>query len=140
MNARALYHASLMDRAREPKHAAIPEPATATARVNNPLCGDRIDVGVRVVDGVIEDVGAVARGCALCVASGSLMGERTIGTRVEAARALAGELDAALEPDGKDGDELGSLAILGGVRGFPSRKRCAMLPWEALLEVLEVLE
>jgi nitrogen fixation NifU-like protein len=137
MNARDLYQAAIMEHARAPRRAAMPDPADAAARRSNPLCGDRVDVGVRLVDGVIADAGAVVKGCALCVAAGSMMSERVIGADLAAVQALVASLDRLLEPAERIDTELGELAVFEGVRQHPSRRRCVTLPFEALVEALQ---
>ena len=135
MNARDLYQAAIMEHARSPRHAAALEPADSTARKSNPLCGDRVDVGVRLDGETIAALGVVARGCALCVAAGSMMAERLAGGPTAAAAELAGAVKQLLAGDPVD-LELGDLAVFGVVREYPSRKTCVTLPFDALAEAL----
>ena len=139
MSAAELYQKTIVDHAKGPRNAVLPRQIDASVRHHNPVCGDRVDVGVLLRAGVIREVGAVARGCALCVASGSIMTELVHGANVAAVRALARRFAADLAADGAgDADDtaLGALVAFRGIRQVPSRRACAMLPWDALLDAI----
>lgn len=135
MNARDLYQSTIMEHARAPRRAAMPASVQAPVRRHNPLCGDRVDVGVVIEGGAIADIGVAVRGCALCVAAGSMMAERAIGADRAAVDGLAAAVESLLEGEAT-GAELGDLEVFEVVRRFPSRKRCVTLPFEALKEAV----
>ena len=96
----------------------------------NPLCGDRIDVLLRIEHGTIEAAAFDGEACTICMASASMLCAAAAGQPVHQLLGLSARLEEALEP-GSDRDPPGELAALGGVRQFPSRVRCATLPWNA---------
>ncbi len=144
MNAdlRDLYQEIILDHNRSPRNRGDLPGATCEAHGNNPLCGDRVTVRVRVEDDRVEEVRFDARGCAIAVASASMMTDALAGRSLEEALDAAGQFVAGLtapEPDGAgpDGTEdLGELAALSGVRRFPTRIKCATLPWHAFRAAL----
>jgi nitrogen fixation NifU-like protein len=138
MSAAELYQETIVDHSKAPRNAVIPDDVDAKVRGSNPICGDRVDVGVRMGDGVIVEVAVTARACALCVASGSIMTELVSGRDVSAVRDLAERFEADLDPGADDGADLGELVSFRGIRRFPSRKGCALLPWHTLLDALSV--
>lgn len=131
---RALYQAVVLEHSRHPRNEGRLEDATHQAKKTNPLCGDRVTVYARVVDGRIEAVRFEARGCAIAKASASLLTEAARGTSPDEARALGAALAAAVK-----GEEiaLGALEPLRAVSSFPSRRRCATLAWETLAAALD---
>jgi len=105
-------------------------------RVSNPLCGDELEIGLDVAGDRIEKVRYRARGCSICIASGSLMTDAVSGGTVRSAKTLSAEMgrwfsrsEQASEPP-RDVPEL--LHALSPVQNYPSRKRCVLLAWEAL--------
>lgn len=141
---RDLYQEVILDHGRHPRHAHRPEEFDASARGDNPMCGDRVQVFVKYgADGSIADAGFEARGCAISIASADLMAETVKGRSQADVRALfAGfrelartgacpHCDAALK------ESLERLEPLAGVHEYPSRVKCATLPWHALIAALD---
>jgi nitrogen fixation NifU-like protein len=140
---RDLYQDVILDHGRHPRHGQRLAAYDATARGDNPLCGDRITLWLKYgSEGGIERAGFDAKGCAISIASADLMAETIAGLDAEDARKLA----AALQTLAKTGDapplaaplaeRLARLLPLAGVHEFPSRVKCATLPWHALLAAL----
>ncbi len=132
-----LYHQALVRLARAADGAGRIEGATAGATVDNPLCGDRVTVEVRLAGGCVAALAHRVRGCILCQASASLLGRaapgRTPAELAGAQAALAALLrSGAPPPQGPFAD----LAFFAPVRAVPSRHRCALLPFEALARAL----
>jgi len=135
---RELYQEIILDHSRHPRNAGAVDNPTGSAYGNNPLCGDRITVTVSVRDGRIADAKFDARGCAISVASASMMTELMKGKTVDEARALFDEFHDQLTGDDPPAlDETSELSALMGVRDFPTRIKCATLPWYALTQALE---
>ena len=89
-------------------------------------------------DGLVRDIGFEGTGCAILLASASLLTLAVNGKTVEGARAVAGRFVALVTASSPpDGDGLGDLAALAGVRDYPGRVKCATLPWHALRAALE---
>ena len=136
---RDLYQEIVLQHGRHPRHAGRPERYDATAKGDNPMCGDRVQVFVSYsADGRIVDPRFDARGCAISIASADLMAEAVAGLAPERAREIfAGFRDMAHTgacPEGDTWTEL--LRPLAGVHAYPSRVKCATLPWHALMAAL----
>lgn len=131
---RELYRELILDHARSPRHFGKLDSATHRASGVNPLCGDKLDVFLNISsDGRIDEISFEGTGCAISVASASLLTESVTGlTTDEATRRFATVVDALAGPDSPQRDDLGKLAALLGVREFPSRVKCATLSWHAL--------
>ena len=137
---RELYQQVILDHNRKPRNFRVLEGANRTAEGYNPLCGDQITLYLNVEDGVIKDAGFQGKGCAISKASASMMTASVIGKRVDEAEALFQRVHAMLTSDSSlgdtDGDGVGKLAVFAGVREFPSRIKCAVLPWHTLRAAL----
>ncbi len=138
---RDLYQQVIVDHNKHPRNFHAMEDATHKAEGFNPLCGDRLTLYLKVgADGRIEDASFEGSGCAISTASASLMTEQLKGRTVDEAERLFGRFHDMVTgaPDAPPADaELGKLAVLGGVREFPSRIKCATLCWHALHAALE---
>lgn len=129
-----LYSRTLRDLARNPAHKGKPEAFDATARGDNPMCGDRVDIYVSLDGERIREARHVARGCEICQASASLLCDLVPGRTHAEARALGQRAaEIAKTGTGDDGsDELRRLSVFGVVHKFPSRVKCVTLAWNAL--------
>ena len=133
-----LYQDVVLDRKRHPRHHGPLPRADRESRGCNPLCGDSIILRLRTGDGRIEDIAFEGQGCAICVASASLMTEAVHGARLVDARVALRAMHRMLSGDGEvDEAVLGKLSLLQGVRRFPSRIKCAALAWHALGDCLD---
>jgi nitrogen fixation NifU-like protein len=131
-----LYQQAILDHNRRPRNFRALEGAR-TAEGHNPLCGDRFTVYVRVEDGVVTDAGFQGTGCAISIASASLMTESVTGKPVADVTALFDRLQRMLmAPPGSPVEQLGALTALAGVRQFPIRVKCAILAWQALRDAI----
>jgi nitrogen fixation NifU-like protein len=135
---RDLYQEIILDHSRKPKNAGVLEDPTGEAQGNNPLCGDRVTVYVKLGGDRIEDVRFDARGCAISVASASMMTELLKEKTLEDAEAVFERFNTQLTakevPVFAEDDELSALM---GVRDFPTRVKCATLPWHTLKAALK---
>jgi len=130
---RDLYQQVILDHHRAPRNFRAVDGATHSAEGDNPLCGDTITVSLRVAGGVIEDIGFRGSGCAISRASASVMTTSVKGRTVAEAERLFDRFHRLLTGDGADaGAGLGKLAVFAGVTEFPSRIKCATLPWHTL--------
>ena len=130
---RALYQEVIFDHNRNPRNFGRLADATSQADGNNPLCGDRLRLYLKVEGDIIADVRFEGSGCAISTASASLMTERLKGMTVADAEALFRKFHAVVT-EGKEGEgpELGKLSVLTGVRDYPARVKCATLAWHTL--------
>jgi nitrogen fixation NifU-like protein len=133
---RALYHATIVDHDRHPRHEGALPTATHSATADNPLCGDIVTLRFVVANGTITDAAFEARGCALSRAAASMLATRAIGITPEALRELAATFDQFVQGEAP-GASLGELAVFEGVRAFKSRRACACLPFHAALRALD---
>jgi nitrogen fixation NifU-like protein len=133
-----LYQEVILDHNKKPRNFHRLADANRTAEGFNPLCGDQIQLFVKLEDGVIRDIGFQGSGCAISKASASLMTSALKGKSTEEAEALFErfhQLVTADEPS--DAEALGKLAVFSGVREFPARVKCASLAWHTLRAALE---
>ncbi|MEA3291738.1 MAG: SUF system NifU family Fe-S cluster assembly protein [Pseudomonadota bacterium] len=128
-----LYQEVILDHNRNPRNFGPLPGATHSMEGFNPLCGDRIHLHLKTNGNVIEEARFEGQGCAISTASASLMTEAIKGKRVEQAEQLFSEIHHLLTGDAPaDEDRLDKLIVLSGVRNFPTRVKCASLPWHAL--------
>lgn len=135
--AEAIYHATIMERARRPRHQGKLEGAEAQGEARNPLCGDRVSVQLtRTAEGRIATFAYQSRACAICTASADLMAEIVPGMTAEDVSAAATQFEAALRKNQPlaAGNPLACFQPLSSV---PSRISCATLGWTALLSALK---
>jgi nitrogen fixation NifU-like protein len=128
-----LYQEVILDHNRRPRNfGELPQPARR-AEGFNPLCGDRLTLFVDVDGDVIRDVRFVGSGCAISKASASLMTEALKGRTVADAQTLFDRFHQMVTsaPDAPV-PEVGKLAVLAGVREFPTRIKCASLAWHTM--------
>jgi nitrogen fixation NifU-like protein len=135
----ALYQDLILDHNRSPQNYRPMEDANRKAQGNNPLCGDRLTVWLRVEDERIVDVTFQGLGCAISMASASLMTSAVKGkTRLEA-KALFDRFLGLITGSNEDTDpdSLGKLAVFSGVSEFPIKVKCASLSWHAMRAALD---
>ena len=135
---RDLYQEIILEHSRKPHNSGHLDEATYEAQGNNPLCGDRISIYVKLDGDCIQDAMFEARGCAISVASASMMTDMIIGMTVEDAKAASARFQELITDDEPPQlAEADQLAALMGVRDFPTRIKCATLPWETFGAALD---
>lgn len=135
---RELYQELILDHGRKPRNFRTIENNASTADGYNPLCGDRCTVYTRVEDGNVTDIAFQGKGCAISQASASLMTQAVKGLTTDQASHLFEIFQRMIKDNVSDSEleELGKLAALAGVKEFPSRVKCASLPWHTLMAAL----
>ena len=136
---RELYQTTILDHNRQPRNFRVPECANRSAAGHNPLCGDRVTIHLQLEGDVVKDVGFQGTGCAISTASASLMTQAVKGrTRAEVERLFDAfrELVTSDPRVELDASRVGKLAVLGGVREYPVRVKCATLAWHTLRAAL----
>jgi nitrogen fixation NifU-like protein len=140
MDLKELYRDVILDHNKRPRNFGVLAPPAASARGHNPLCGDQLTIYAKVEDGIIKELKFEGSGCAISVASASLMTEALTGKTLGEADALYTQIHALLThaelPNSTCTAELGKLAALSGVREFPARVKCASLCWHTLQAAL----
>ena len=129
---RELYRELILDHAKGPRHFGKLENATHRAQGINPLCGDKLTLYLALGDGYVQDAAFEGSGCAISVASASLLTETVINKPVDVALDFFDALTSRLTGGEMSEVDLGKLKALEGVREFPSRVKCATLAWHAL--------
>ena len=128
-----LYQEVILDHNRRPRNFRVIDGATRTQQGFNPLCGDRLTVYVTLAGDTISDVAFQGTGCAISKASASLMTEALKGKTVGEARALFDRVHEMVTSSSDTAPpDVGKLAVLSGVREFPTRVKCASLAWHTL--------
>jgi len=140
MDMRELYQEVILDHNKKPRNYYKLETANRTAEGFNPLCGDKVTIYLIIEDDRVRDISFQGSGCAISMASASLMTEGVKGKALAEVQALfekfhtlvTQEISSPSEPP-----ELGKLAAFGGVREFPIRVKCATLAWHTLRAAIE---
>lgn len=132
---RELYQEVILGHSKSPRNFGKLESATHSGYGFNPLCGDKLNLQLRVRDGVIDEIRFEGSGCAISTASASLMTEALKGKTVAEAEAIFEkfhEMVTAPMDQTFDTTPLHKLSVFSGVREFPVRVKCATLPWHTL--------
>jgi nitrogen fixation NifU-like protein len=137
MSLRDLYQEIIVDHGKQPRHFGALPHANHHQAGHNPLCGDKLMLYVIERDGIVEDASFEGAGCAISVASASLMIEAVKGKSVSDIEKLFGHFHH-LVTEGKEPDaDIGKLAAFSGVAEFPVRVKCATLAWHTLNAALK---
>ena len=137
---RELYQEVILDHAKNPRNYGAPAgDGFCLAHGNNPLCGDRLTLYVSFADGVVQKASFEGNGCAISMASASLMTEAVKGRPEAEVRALFKRFHdlMTVEDAEVDTDALDKLAVFSGVREFPVRVKCATLAWHTLVAAMD---
>ena len=136
-----LYQAEILALAKQGRAIGRLDEPTVSARIDNPICGDRVTVDLRIEDGRIAAVGAKVQGCALCQAATAIIATEAVGEPVAtlecASAAVAAYLAGQVAEDGLPWAQLGSFAP---VRGARPRHDCVLLPFKAASKALSQQE
>ena len=133
------YSEIIIEHSQFPRHHGTIEEPTHQGRGENPFCGDRITLQFSVNDaGLIERAAVESVGCAISTASASLLTTHLLGLSLKQAEELFGQVHSAITqgPDETRDEQLGELAALAFAGRYPSRVKCATLPWHVLKHAL----
>lgn len=133
-NLDTLYRQVIMDHYKNPRNRGILEDDSVTVNMNNPTCGDRIQLTLKIEDGKVMDAKFEGEGCSISMSSASMMTQAIKGKTIEEALLLSKIFSDMMQ--GKDYDpgdmDLGDIEALQGVSKFPARIKCATLAWKAM--------
>ena len=133
----ALYQEVIIDHSRNPRNYGSLETANCEAEGVNPLCGDELTLACCVdSDEVIQDIRFIGHGCAISLASASIMTEMLKGMTKQDAEKLFDRFHARVTSGEGEGEDIGKLEVLSGVKAFPTRVKCATLAWHTVLAAL----
>ena len=131
-----LYQEIILDHYKKPRNAGLIEQPTCSAQGDNPLCGDKIAVTLKMKGDAVEDIRWKGAGCAISTASASLMSEAVKGKSKAEFASLFEKYHAMVTGKGPS-DGLDKLEVFSGVSEFPVRVKCASLAWHTLKAALE---
>ena len=122
-----------MDHYKNPRNRGVRYEDSVTVDMNNPTCGDRIQLQLKVEDGIVEDAKFEGEGCSISMSSASMMTQAIKGKKIEEALKFSEYfLDMMLGKEYDDSIDLGDIEALQGVSKFPARIKCATLAWKAM--------
>ncbi|MDP6437114.1 MAG: SUF system NifU family Fe-S cluster assembly protein [Gammaproteobacteria bacterium] len=128
-----IYRHRVLEHSRDPHNFHRPADANREALGFNPLCGDKLNVYLKIEDDHVTDIGFDGTGCAISVASASMMTDTIAGQSLDDAKKMIHEIQDMLAEGGSlENPRLKDLAALEGVRNYPSRIKCATLAWSTL--------
>lgn len=131
-----LYQQVILDHCKKPRNFHELPQATCSAQGHNPLCGDQLQLFLKVDGEVVEEISFVGSGCCISKASASLLTEHAKGKTREQLRKSFDQVHEMVTTGRVNGD-VGKLAVFAGVHKFPARVKCAILSWHALMAALK---
>lgn len=138
-NLDTLYRQVIMDHYKHPRNRGKLEEGALVVDMNNPTCGDRIQLQIQVEDGKVKDAKFEGEGCSISMSSASMMTQAIKGKSVEDALRMSQLFsDMMLGKEIDPGNlEMGDVEALQGVAKFPARIKCATLAWKAMEQGVE---
>ena len=129
-----LYRQVIMDHYKNPRNRGLEENDSLTVEMNNPTCGDRIQLQLQLEDGVVKSARFEGEGCSISMSSASMMTQAIKGKTVDEALQMASLFSDMMLGKEIEADDfsLGDIIALQGVSKFPARIKCATLAWKAL--------
>lgn len=129
-----LYRSVIMEHYKNPRNKGILQENNVTIDMNNPTCGDRIHLTLKLNDGIVEDAKFDGEGCSISMSSASMMTQIVKGKKLEEALELADIFSKMMLGEEFDDEkyDLGDVEALQGVSQFPARIKCATLAWKAM--------
>ncbi|WP_174728402.1 Fe-S cluster assembly sulfur transfer protein SufU [Mesobacillus harenae] len=132
-NLDTLYRQVIMDHYKNPRNKGALDEGSLTINMNNPTCGDRIQLTLKVEDGNVSDAKFDGEGCSISMSSASMMTQAIKGKSLEEAIKLSSIFsDMMLGKEYDEDIDLGDIEALQGVAKFPARIKCATLAWKAM--------
>ncbi|WP_066291269.1 Fe-S cluster assembly sulfur transfer protein SufU [Bacillus sp. FJAT-29937] len=132
-NLDTLYRQVIMDHYKNPRNRGVLEDDSLTINMNNPTCGDRIQLTLKLDEGKVVDAKFEGEGCSISMSSASMMTQAIKGLNIEDALKLSEVFSHIMQGKEYDVDlDLGDIEALQGVAKFPARIKCATLAWKAM--------
>ena len=138
-NLDTLYRQVIMDHYKHPRNRGVIEDDSLTINMNNPTCGDRIQLTLKVENDMVVDAKFEGEGCSISMSSASMMTQAIKGKPIDEALKLANNFSDMVQGKELEIDEdldLGDIEALQGVCKFPARIKCATLAWKAMEKAL----
>jgi len=136
-----LYRDIIMDHFRYPRGQKHLDKVDIKTEGKNPTCGDELELELKIDHDIVEDVSVGCKGCAISIASGSILSELVKGKDLQEVKKIARHVKGMLKGENmSDNFNLGDLEALKGVKDFPVRIKCALLSWTALIDGIDAWE
>lgn len=135
-----LYHQAILDLARQGRDLGRLEAPGASVTVDNPLCGDRVTLDLTLANGRVHAIGHRVRGCLLCQAAATVIGNQAVGETPAQLRTIVTRLAETIAAGSTADDLWPELAAFTPVHAHKSRHDCVLLPFEALAQALDETE
>ncbi|MHA0857797.1 Fe-S cluster assembly sulfur transfer protein SufU [Paenibacillus sp. CMAA1364] len=132
-----LYRQVIMDHYKNPRNKGKFEEDAITVDLNNPTCGDKISLQLKVNNGIVEDAKYTGDGCSISMSSASMMTAAVKGKTLEEAKEMIARFSELMLGNDVQFDEYEDIEALSGVNKFPARIKCATLSWNALRKVID---
>lgn len=136
-----LYQQVILDHNKNPRNFGVLEQFTHEAKGHNPLCGDQLNLTLKLDGDTIKEVMFDGSGCAISKASASIMTTILKDKSIEEAKVMFKQFHDIVTSDPNsevDMIDLGKLAVFAGVREFPARIKCASLAWHTMMNALDM--
>ena len=131
-----LYQQVILDHSKSPRNFHVMDDANRTAQGHNPLCGDNIQLFLKMDGDVIQDISFQGSGCAISKASSSILTDALKGRSKDEVKELFEKVREMVTSGNTPDDDLGKLAVFTGVHKYPARVKCAILPWHAAMSAV----
>lgn len=131
-----LYRRVIMDHYKNPRNRGSFEGESVSIDLNNPTCGDKIQLQMQVEDGIVKAAKFTGEGCSISLSSASMMTDAVKGKTLEEALQMAESFSGLMKGEPVE-FEYEDIEALSGVNKFPARIKCATLAWNALRKGIE---
>ena len=136
---RRLYQQVILSRAKNPRHFGMTKPIDLSNKLENPYCGDSIEVTLTLARNVIKDLKFTGSGCALCLASADLMIDTVKGKTIDEAQEIIEHFHQVMLSKAELASSLTLLQAIAGARRYPVKVKCVTLPWHTLKVALRAV-
>ena len=144
MDLKQLYQDIILEHGKSPRNFGVCKEYTHEAKGHNPLCGDQVEVYLKLnKESKVENLTFKGSGCAISIASTSIMTELVKGKSIEKAKKLVVDFlnmiknGTIIKSDELDEDQKTKMMSLSGVKQYPMRVKCATLAWHTLTSAME---
>jgi nitrogen fixation protein NifU and related proteins len=144
MELKELYQEIILDHGKNPRNKGKCEGYTNDAKAHNPLCGDKVHIFLKLNnEKLVEDLSFEGEGCAISLASASILTELTKGKDLSFIKKISEDFLSMIKNKSKitlnslTEDQVTTITSLSGVQEFPMRVKCATMAWHTLLSAVE---
>lgn len=135
-----LYQDTIIDHSQSPRKYGRLDNPTSTTSAKNPLCGDKLVLDIKLENDLIQDIACETSGCAISTAAASIMAEEIVGKSLKDAILVCEQFMNALKTGDDNFSDSEQLKVFCKVSEYPTRVKCAALPWQSLVRILKDLQ